>query len=158
MIRIAEASDLQKIQELNVQIFDVEIELSNPAGWNSNFPYEEAGINYINNAINEREGYSAFVYLRDNEVIAYMILFLVPLEDTKHRIGVQVAQLHTFCVDKNHRGKGVGQEMMVFFKNWAKEKNATHLKVVAMAQNIRARKIYEEFGFKEFEVTHEMPV
>jgi len=157
MIRKAEISDLKVIQNLNVQIFDVEIEQCNPAGWNANYPYEDSGLEYINNAINEKENYSAFVYTKQNKVIAYMILYLVPEKETKHRTDVKVAQLHTFCVDKNFCGKGIGQLMMKFFRSWAKENKATHIKVVAMAQNERARKIYRDFGFQEFEVSYEMP-
>lgn len=156
-IRAATLEDLVSIQNLNQQIFDVEIEASQPRGWDISWAVQaEGGKKYFIQAINNEENFSAFVYEYQGQISAYMILKIIPLSETSHRKNVKLAQLHTFCVDKPSRRAGVGQEMLLFAKEWATEKGCNQLKVVAIAGNQPARNFYLKNGFKEFEITYEM--
>lgn len=96
------------------------------------------------------------MYEKDDKIVAYVILRQIPDTELPHRNDIKLIQLHTFCVTNGHRGHGIGQEMVSFAKEWAQDKGATHLKVVAMAGNTLARSVYQKCGFEEFEVTYEM--
>ena len=157
-IRPAGQKDLSEIQRLNQQIFDYEIAQCAPPGWNANHPYEKEGIEYFTKAIENDDGYAGFVYEKDDQIVAYVILRQIPDKELPHRNDIKLIQLHTFCVTNDYRGQGIGQEMVAFAKEWAQEKGATHLKVVAMAGNALARSVYQKCGFEEFEVTYEMAV
>ncbi len=156
MIRSAVKSDLVAIQLLNQQIFEVEIKSSNPDGWNKNYPFEISGLEYLEGSIACENGFSCYVYEQNKNVVAYIVLFIVPEKDVAHRSGVRVVQVHTLCVDENCRGQGIGSKMLEFASDWAEKQSATHLKVVYMSGNEHACKVYKSFGFQEFEITYEM--
>jgi len=153
-IREATESDFPKLQDLNQQIFLTEIEACSPRSWNSDHPYNEYGINYLQSAI-KKQNFEAFVYEEAGEVIAYIILNLVKEDDCRHRPELTLAQINTFCVDKSYRGKGIGKQMVEFAKKWATDKGANHMKVIATAGNTGACDFYEDNGFEAFEITYE---
>lgn len=156
-IRPANESDFETLQKLNQQIFYAEINAADPVGWDSNHPYNPKGIDYLSKAI-KKNGFEAFVYEVNDDVIGYIILNIISDEYLAHRKGVKLAQINTFCVDENYRSKGVGTTLVSFAKIWAKDKGADHLKVIAIAGNQRAEDFYEANGFSPFEVTYEMPI
>ena len=154
-IRLAVQDDFEAIQELNRQIFEVEIDVSQPRGWNPKHPYSEFGIQYFQNAINQKDRHVAFVYVQDN-VVGYVILNIVSENETRHRLGITLAQINTLCVDKNYRSKGIGRKLVEHGKEWARQNGANQFMVQAMAENLRAIDFYKECGFEPFEIKLEM--
>ncbi len=155
-VRPAEKSDFEFIQNLNQEIFHYEIEHCSPRGWNGEYPFQPAGKAYIRKSIGCEEGYRAFIYEENDEKLAYMILRITPEEELCHRSNISLAQIHTFCVSKNHRGKGIGKKMVEKAKLWAKEQGLNRLNVIATVGNDLSNGFYQSVGFKEFEVTYEM--
>jgi len=61
----------------------------------------------------------------------------------------KIAYLDHICVDKNHRGKEIGTELIKEFQKISQKKGAKFVKLNAFKKNINAIKLYEKFGFKE---------
>ena len=155
-IRIATEVDWKAIQALNLQIFEYELQFE-PSS-NLAFPYTAEAVDYFNTAAAGRKNHVAFVYEERDEVIGYAIVKLIPPEDLAHRVGIRLAQLHTFGVDKAHRGVGIGKQLIAAARKWALANGANRLKVVAYAGNVVARSLYRSVGFHEFEVGYEMEI
>ena len=154
-IRKATLEDWKSIQGLNLQIFEFELETCEPTS-NLEYPFSEEGIEYFKKAASNEDGYSAIVADLSGQVVAYAILKEIPESELTHRIGVKQIQLHTLSVDKRHRDRGLGKQVLNQAIEIAKEKGANRLKVVAYAPNERARHLYRSSGFSELEVVHEL--
>ena len=154
-VRKAQKDDFESIQELNYQIFEYEYDNCSKT-MNKEYPYIETGIAYFKKIVNEEEGNSGFVYENKGVVVGYASLRIIKEQDLTHRTGIKQVQLQTLCVDKKHRGQGIGQALVAASKAWAKGQGANNLKVIAMAQNENARSFYKECGFGEYEIIHEV--
>lgn len=154
-IRSAIPDDFDSIQELNRQIFEYEYEYCEKTS-NVDYPYQQAGVDFISNIVNGTGAHAGLVFEKDGRILGYASMRLVSDNDMKHRIGVKQIQLQTLCVDKTIRGQGIGQALVDAVKQWAKERGANRLKVVAYAKNSSAREFYKKQGFQELEIHHEM--
>jgi len=61
----------------------------------------------------------------------------------------KIAYLDHICVDRNHRNKEIGTELIKEFQKISQKKGAKYVKLNAFKKNINAIKLYEKFGFKE---------
>ncbi len=154
-IREANPDDFKAIQSLNYQIFDYEFEHSSKT-MNKEYPFLLTGIEYFKKIVNQTDGNYGLVFEVDDVVVGYASLRLIDDNDLQHRVGVQQVQLQTLCVDERCRGQNIGHELVKASKAWAKKQGANNLKVVAMAKNLRTRKFYQDCGFEEFEIIHEI--
>ncbi len=57
--------------------------------------------------------------------------------------------LHLLTVSPSAKGKGIGRKMLEFYEGYAKENGCKYLRMDTNARNVRARKIYAKYGFKE---------
>ena len=91
-----------------------------------------------------------FVAERDEEVIGFLSGELregSPTFEPKTWAAVE-----DVYVAPDHRGLGVGHALLEEFQKWAKEKNVNGISLQVAASNVRARKLYEELGFREVSV------
>ena len=153
-IRRGRPEDWEAIQALNLQIFEAEL-LVEPSS-NLSFPDSDEAIAYFQKAAQGQDDHISFVSEHDDVVVGYAIVKLIPAKEMTHRVGISQAQLHTLGVDKAHRGRGIGKQLIAAAREWAIAQGANRLKVVAYAGNEGARKLYRSVGFRELEVVHEM--
>ena len=157
MIREAEAKDFERLQDLDQQIFDVEIDVAHLPFWDHQYPHSQAGVDYLTKAINKDE-YEAYVYEQDNLVVGYIILNMVKREEIEHRKDLKLAQIDTICIDKNYRSQGIGAKLVSFAKEWAKKNKADRIMVGLITKNSRAMSFYKHCGFNDFSSVLEMDV
>ena len=72
--------------------------------------------------------------------------------------GQQVGYLSDLAVDKAFEGQGVGRLLMEAAETWAREQRYPHLALNVFATNVRAREIYEKFGFQQEVVKYVKPL
>jgi len=154
-VRATVPSDFDAIQELNRQISEYESENS-CSTINVEYSYLLEGIEYLKSVVNKTDGNHGFVYEEQEKIIGYASLRIIEDSNLTYRNDVKQVQLKNLCVDKAHRGKNIGHQLVDVSKKWAKGQGANNLKVVAMAKNINALRFYQDCGFEEFEITHEM--
>jgi GNAT superfamily N-acetyltransferase len=55
-------------------------------------------------------------------------------------------------VEPDHRNLGMGHALLRSVEEWAKERGASGVSLQVAAANARARKFYEDLGFREISV------
>lgn len=85
-------------------------------------------------------GAGFLVAQQDNMIVGY-IIFWIRYEDEGHIISI--------AVDKDHRRKGVGAELVNYAVDIFKKCNVREIKLEVRVGNAGARKFYTEMGFKE---------
>lgn len=156
MIRQAKPADWKRIQELNRQIFEYELEVE-PSS-NLEFPYTVEAVTYFKKAAEGLDNHIAFVCETEGDIVGYAIAKLISPADLTHRVGIRLAQVHTLGVDKAFRGQGIGKQLIATSRQWAIDNGANRLKIVAYAGNEVARSLYRRVGFREFEVGYEQDI
>ena len=141
LIRKATLKDLQRIQELNNQLF--ELELANFDKYLiKDWPLSKEGKEYFENAIK----YSFVIIAEiDDKVVGYLLgeVSDIPYYDFK------IAELCNMCIDSNYRKQGIGNALYKEFEKYFKEQGITHFLVTASFKNESAKSFYKKMGFEE---------
>ena len=102
-------------------------------------PPVEDTAKYVQECI--RAGNPQFVALVDKRVVGWCDVTRKPQDTLAHSgvlgMGVLAA----------HRGKGLGRALMASALNAARERSFTRVELTVRTDNLRARKLYEYFGF-----------
>lgn len=147
-IRRANINDLKKIQELNNELFELELNSCDDT-LVKNWPLSIEGEEYFKSLIIEDYVYVAI----DNEkVVGYLAGSIVDVSYIRNKY----AEVNNMCVSEVCRGKKVGSLLLDSFKKDLKDLGINELRVTASSGNKNARSFYEKNGFKEFEITYRM--
>ena len=141
VIRKAAISDLQRIQELNNELF--ELELANYDKYLiKDWPLSIKGKEYFENAIK-----NSFVIVADieNKIVGY----LLGEENDIPYYNFKIAELCNMRVDENYRRNGVGNALYKEFEKYYKKHGITHFMVTASYKNESAKAFYKKVGFTE---------
>lgn len=144
-IRNATLKDVQSIQELNNQLFDLELKESD-VYLIKDWPLSKEGEEYFTNAI--LNGY-VLVCENKNLIVGYLLgeEIEVPYYNFK------IAELCNMCIDTNYRKTGIGQKLFEKFKADFEERNIKNFTVTASFKNISAINFYKKLGFIETNLT-----
>lgn len=123
---------------------------------NSDFAASDLGRGYIRLITDYVDGYLGVVYEENDIIKGFAALRDVPSFEYAHRMNVKQAQVQTLVVGKQWRGQGIGRALITECQKIAKINGYTHLKIVSLAVNERARGLYSNTGFHEQEIIHEM--
>jgi len=141
IIRKATLNDLERIQELNNELFNLEIENFDEY-LIKNWPLSEEGKKYFENAIKE-----CFVVVAevDNKIVGY----LLGDECDIPYYNFKIAELCNMCVDSNYRKQGIGHSLYMEFEKHYNINGINHFMVTASFKNESAKAFYKKMGFKE---------
>lgn len=141
--------DVAAIVQLSTVLFQEDAGQRDPSV-NLDWPAEE-GHEYFGGLV---AGKGSVCLLAENtgEVIGYLAARV--REGTSLR-PVRVAELESMCVLGEHRGRGVGARLAEEFFVWAELQGAERASVTAYAENGRAVRFYERFGFRPRNVSLE---
>ncbi len=157
MIRKAEPKDRQVIQALHQSVIDFEKDECDPYQ-DQQFPETDAAQNFYDFVVNEQNGHFGYVFEEEGVVKGYVSLRVQNPAEYNYRKGLSILQLQTMGVDEHCRGQGIGRQLVNHTKQVAKDLGFSHLRVVALAKNDRARYLYRNCGFHEQEIVHEVEV
>jgi len=146
IIRKADLKDLDKVQELNNKLFELEFNNFDDTlktGW----PFENEGKGYFEDMIKNE---IVFVAEIENKIVGYLAGSIC--EQISY-ITETFAELDNMCIDDEYRRFGIGTLLMDEFKKYCKEKNMQNIKVTASAKNRRAIQFYMRNGFEDYNVT-----
>lgn len=141
LVRKAEVKDLRRIQELNNQLF--ELELANFDKYLiKDWPLSDEGKQYFESAI--KEGFVIVAEIEGN-VVGYLLgeVSDIPYYDFK------IAELCNMCIDSNYRKQGIGNALYKEFERVFREQGITHFTVTASFKNENAKSFYKKMGFEE---------
>ena len=146
LIRKANLEDLNAIQKLNNNLFELEFNNFDDTlkvGW----PFEKEGKEYFENMLNSE---IVFVAEVEEKIVGYLAGSIC--EGVSY-ITETFAELDNMCIDDEYRRFGIGTLLMDEFKKYCKEKNMQNIKVTASAKNSRAIQFYMKNGFEDYNVT-----
>ena len=144
-IRKAILSDLQIIQKLNNQLFELEFE-NYDKNLIKNWALTESGKKYFENAIKKDFVVVAEV---DNRVVGYLLGQAIKISYYDFKI----AELCNMCIDDNYRGKGIGFALYKEFENYYINNKIDNFTVTASYKNESAKNFYKKLGFAETNIT-----
>ena len=99
------------------------------------------------------------VAARAGRVVGYATIMTdVVVDDERDEITYSHAYLGDLAVTASERGTGIGQALMADCEAVARAAGAKWLRITAHADNPRARRIYQQFGFREQFVNFEKPL
>lgn len=146
LIRKANLEDLNAIQKLNNNLFELEFNNFDDTlkvGW----PFEKEGKEYFENMLNNE---IVFVAEVEEKIVGYLAGSIC--EEVSY-ITETFAELDNMCIDDEYRRFGIGTLLMDEFKKYCKEKNMQNIKVTASAKNHRAIQFYMKNGFEDYNIT-----
>lgn len=146
IIKTATINDLQKVQELNLKLFEKEHKEFDSL-LNLDWTFGEVGTKYYQDRISKDDD-CVFVAIVDNKIVGYLCGGLTKAED--YRNLPIVAELESTFVLDEFRSKGIGKQLYNKFIEWCKTKNVGKLRVEASAQNELAIKFYRNNKFKDY--------
>lgn len=115
--------------------------------WSESYPNFE----YIQTSIEKQE---LFICTKDNNIIACVVLNnrfdpkyenINWISDAKPD---EITVIHTFAIDSNFTGKGIGKEIFNQIKTSALANNQKTIRIDIIDGNIGAEKVFRKFGFE----------
>jgi ribosomal protein S18 acetylase RimI-like enzyme len=152
LIRKASAKDLGEIQKLGTELMVSERRFE--PSYKEKWYFSEEGTKYLLKGIRGR-GHICFVAESDNRLVGYASCSIIT-DDTART--VNRAELDNLVVSEQYRSQGVGHKLAGAFKQWAKTKGATKLKVDVNAHNAGAIDFYKDIGFSDHQLTMEADI
>jgi len=146
IIRKAIIDDLQKIQELNLKLFEKEYREYDSL-LNLNWTFGEIGTKYYRDRISKNDG-CALVAIVNNKVVGYLCGGLTKAEN--YRNLPIVAEIENTFVLNEFRSKGIGKKLYNEFIDWCKTKNVGKVRVEASVRNKLAIKFYRNNNFRDY--------
>ena len=145
-IRKATINDLNKICDLNNELFELEI-----ANYDSTlvreWPYTKYGIEYFTDMINNDY---VIIAEDDDSVVGFLA---GSINKQKSYELVQYGEIDCLYIKEEYRGKGIGKKFIDTFKEYCKSYNVDNFKVVASFKNKKAINFYHKMGFCDFDLT-----
>lgn len=149
IIKKATIENLNEIQELNNQLFELEynnFDSSLKVGW----PFEKEGIEYFSDMLNNQV---VFIALVDNSIVGYLA---GSINVESSYVTKSLAELDNMFILENYRKYGIGTKLVNEFKKYCLNIGIQEIKVTASARNNNAINFYKKNGFEDFEVTFKM--
>jgi len=151
-IKNATIDDLQKIQALNLRLFEKEYKEYDPL-LNLKCTFGKAGTKYYKDRILKDDG-CVLIAVVGNEIVGYLCGGIKKAE--AYRNLPIVAELENTLVLEKFRSKGIGKQLFDEFIKWCKTKKVGKVRVEASAQNERAIKFYRTNNFKDYTLVLEL--
>jgi len=151
LIRKADINDLSYIQELNNNLFDLELENYDPT-LVRDWAISNDGKTYFEDLINN---HYVVVALLDDEIVGYLA---GTINEKGSYENIQYGEINNMFIKDSCRGYGVGKSLVNEFKKYCKENNINNLIVTASAKNSNAINFYKKNGFEDFNLTLTMNI
>lgn len=151
IIRKANLEDLEIIQNLNNELFDLEIENYDNT-LVRDWAISNEGKEYFEDLINNNY---VVVALLDDKIVGYLA---GTINEKGSYENVQYGEINNMFIKDYCRGSGVGKALINEFKTYCKNNNINNLIVTASYKNINAINFYKKNGFEDFNLTLTMDI
>ena len=151
MIRKASFDDLPVIQELLQQILKLHHDFRPDL-------YKEIGTKYSAEELQAKMASGellVYVKVVDGLVVAHLMCQIIENQETLNSYSYKTLYIDDLCVDKSFQHQGIGEELINFAKDLAKQNNCYNLTLHVNASNKNAISFYEHVGLKATSYTME---
>ena len=95
---------------------------------------------------------------KDGEEIMGYVIYENFKSDNPIMVARKLLHIEFLGVDENHRGKGVGQLLIVSVRNLGLREGCTDIQLSVSEENLSARRLYEKIGMKPEKVHYSMKI
>ena len=141
-IREANIMDIEKILELEKQVFEIHSKAR--PDWVKKFPLN---YNYIKEIIEKNEG-KIFVADIENKIIGHCIMKIRNIKNHPVMDDMINVEIDDMCIDQEYRRKGIGKKLFEEVEKYAKEIKAKNIELMVWEFNQEAKRFYEKLGMK----------
>lgn len=136
-IREANANDADRINELFIQMLQTIYEREDVEGYEEGYldKFFESGSDLI------------YVAKADDLIIGFLSV------EGHFEEKTPFIYLDDFSVAGEHRGNGVGTKLLRMAEKYAAEHDFENIFLHVEASNVQARRLYEKFGYEEYETS-----
>ncbi len=127
-------TDLESLSQLLQQLFAIE----------ADFRYDPAKVRRGLMRLLQEE-HACVMVARDGDIAIGMCTAQLVISTAE---GAYSAWVEDVIVDKAHRGKGIGRQLLDGITAWAKKRGATRLQLLADIENIAALEFYRHHGWQ----------
>ena len=145
VIRLAEAEDIERIQQLSQELMEYEKNNSTKEYmYNINWALtEQAYNNYKSNIENDW----IYVACVDNEIIGYMTCWI---NKKRPWLEYDVLEIGNLYIQKEYRRLGIGTELINKAKSICKDNEIKYLKIEVLDDNKEAQRFYQKHGLYNY--------
>jgi len=154
-VRIGTLKDLEKVQQLNQELFTYEIDNKLHDAYNPDWSFAKEGETYFRKRLAAENGGVVFIAEDEGEIVGYLA---AKYADYSFRSENPIAEIENIFVEDAYRRKNVGTLLFEQFKNWCVENGVKRAKVTAAYPNLSAREFYESLGFGSSSITLERKI
>ena len=146
-LRHAEIGEAEGILEFYRGVIDSIRDSDFKPKWSDRYP----NIEFIEKSIEKRELY---ICTENDHIISCVVLnnrFDPEYENIEWNIDAEPAEtliIHTFAVNSESAGKGIGKELFSQIKSNALSNNLKAIRLDIIYGNVGAQKVFEKFGFE----------
>ncbi len=152
VVRFAKEEELDQVNVLRKQVNDLHVE-GKPEVFKPGFGEELRNFIYDIWSDPEQE---IVVADMSGTICGFAVLHHLNRPENPFMMERDYLDIDEFCVDKEHRRKGVASEMISFIKNYAKEKGFHRIEFNMWEFNQDALAFYEASGFETYRRYMEM--
>ena len=145
VIRLAEAEDIERIQQLSQELMEYEKNNSTKEYmYNMNWALtEQAYNNYKSNIENDW----IYVACVDNKIVGYMTCWI---NKKRPWLEYDVLEIGNLYIQKEYRRLGIGTELINKAKSLCKDNEIKYLKIEVLDDNIEAQRFYQKHGLYNY--------
>ena len=143
-IRKAEKKDIKKIMDLLSQVLNIHAGIRPDIFIPGTQKYTPEQIKKtIKNPATP-----IYVAVEGKEILGHVFCAFTEYPESNNTYGYKSVHIDDFCVDENHRGKGVGKRLFEFVKEQAILNGCREITLNVWKGNSGAERFYETNGFK----------
>lgn len=145
VIRLAEAEDIERIQQLSQELMEYEKNNSTKEYmYNMNWALtEQAYNNYKSNIENDW----IYVACVDNKIVGYMTCWI---NKKRPWLEYDVLEIGNLYIQKEYRRLGIGTELINKAKSICKDNEIKYLKIEVLDDNKEAQRFYQKHGLYNY--------
>ena len=145
-VRFARENELDRINELRKQVNDVHVN-GRPDVFKPGFPDELRDFIHV---IWQDPNQNIVVAVEDGVICGFAIINHIVKPENPFMYERNFLDIDEFCVDKDHRRKGVATALIDFIREYAREQGFKRLELNMWEFNESALAFYESAGFETY--------
>lgn len=149
VVRFAMAKDYVAIENIMKQVQELHIE------WRPDI-YKPCGRVLLEEEFLVMIKENTLLVAEYGEAIVGMLAFVYRQVGSDKQVSRKVLFIDAMAVDEDYRGKGIGHQLFDAVKVIAKEQNCDGIELQVNARNVRAKAMYENYGFTEKSINMEL--
>lgn len=148
-IRYAEPNDYSEVEMIMQQVQDMHI------NWRPDI-YKRGDVVLPPEIFDEAVQNKELIVAESADKIIGLLLFMIRHIENNNQVTRDVLYIDSMAVAEGCRGQGVGHSLFEFVKQIRQQRNLDGIELAVNAKNLKAKAMYEKYGFTEKSINMEL--